>query len=316
MSLTILAAFAAAFVAGTFFEYVIHRWFAHGPLAVRSTGQLARHAGVHHRVFTDRRGMTAPRGTARRTHVHVSLGALVMLILLLAAGAACAGLLIAGDLEGAPMMAAAIASGLFATLILYDFIHWMHHAELPRFIANMPIYKQLRFWHFAHHRAPYTRFSTLLPLWDYLLFTHRAGSLIEDEAPVEKVDTSRGKRRTASSREEVESRMLGMMAQACSDAETNLDAQEQPAKRRGFFGGGSDESPADKQDPAPRSRGVTGNARAVDAAAKADESAPPTARARGKGKRKGAKTTADWLASLEVDAGLEIKVTAVKEEEP
>lgn len=320
MSLTFLVAFAAACIAGTFFDYVIHRWLAHGPLAARESGSLTRHAWVHHMVFTDRRGMTAARKTARRGHVHLSLRSLVMLLPVLLAASAAAGLFVAGNIEGAPLMGGALAAGLLTSLIAYDLLHWMHHAELPRLVAGMPGYKQLRAWHHEHHREPESRYATLLPLWDFLFFTHRAPEVIALAPESKPADTRQAKSRRPATREQAETRMQTMMARAAARAETHMDADEAAPKRRGLFGGGGDTEAPEKRDAATRKRGVTDNQRAVNAAAKADEAARTAApakapRARRAGQRRGAKTTADWLASIEIPADIDIQVTAVKEED-
>lgn len=200
---------------GTLVEYLIHRFIAHRPSAEASQAPLLnRHTTLHHQVFTRRRGMASKRTEARHAHVHIQFRA--VFILLGIAVAATAGLLPLLGLIGS----AAAGVGFLLTIGAYDLLHTMHHSELSPTIAGLPIYKQLRAWHYRHHEEDDAYFAVLLPLWDLAFFTHLPAAAEQarkraaaDGAPA---DRSGARRRVNTS-------MQDMLQKTLSEADAELD---------------------------------------------------------------------------------------------
>jgi hypothetical protein len=285
----------AGLLIGTLADYMLHRFFGHGPGAARSTAPLiSRHSQIHHVVFSARRGMEAAGGEARRGHIHLQGRAfLILLLLIIVAG----GLLL--PLTGLPesMM---LMAGLFVALVSYDVLHWMHHVPLPSWMARIPAYRQLRSWHHRHHDEADAHFAVLLPLWDYIFFTHQGLAAAERAArpSAEEPEADQGAR----SRPTTSMRALLRDTMAAVDAEVgdnSGDAKTRKDKRKD----------AKAEAGGPRSRPAT-------ATSGRPATSPAAPKTRGGDARPATKGTgAKWLNVMDADADAGIKVRAVKEEE-
>jgi hypothetical protein len=286
----------AGLLIGSLADYMLHRFFGHGPGAPRSAAPLiSRHTQTHHVVFSTRRGMDAQSGEARRGHIRLQGRAwLILLMLIVVAGGA---LLPVAGMEAAAML----MGGLLFALISYDVLHWLHHAPVPAWIAKMPGYRQLRNWHHRHHEESDACFAVLLPVWDYIFFTHQG--LAESERRSRPAEESADAESASRSRPTTSMRALLRDTMAAADAEvdnSNADPKSRKDKRKDVK---TDAGSA-------RSRPTT----TVQARPKTSPAAPKT-RAGGDAKPSGKPAGAKWLNVMDADADTGIKVRAVKEDD-
>ncbi|MGM0576827.1 MAG: sterol desaturase family protein [Myxococcota bacterium] len=287
------------FLVGTLAEYLVHRLVGHGPGSEASDAQLlCRHSLAHHKVFTDRRGMTASRGETRRSHVHLQLRALFILLLLVVAAVGVAmsmgEMLNVEELEGFLWM----GGGLLLALVLYEVLHTMHHTRLPPWLANLPGYKQARAWHHAHHREPDSRFGVACPVWDFVFFTHHG--LREEEAPEEEEAEAgaptahpRTARRARPSTT-MQDLLAATIAEADAEAEEDATGSQRKKRRKG-----ARTTRRERQKP------TTKQGRR----ARADQK-PPT------GKKPRPKTRSSWLNVMSTEDDIQdVRIEAVRDED-
>lgn len=327
----------AGFLLGTLVEYFIHRAVGHGPGSASSRSPLiSRHSMSHHPVFTARRGVTCEPGSSRRAHIHLQWRAVFVLVglsIIPAVGVALTALAapVAQQAAHATILSIALwaGGGLALTVLVYDLLHWMHHAELPGWVIHLPAYKQARAWHHGHHEEPTSRFGVVLPLWDLVFRTHEALEDVERRPRAgQPAPEAQGQRARSGKRQRATSTVQAMLDKAVADAEADFaeDGKSKDGKKGKDRSGNRTKRPTTLVGAQPRTGQSERKREGTGPQAKrpvaetgsqpqADEGA---ARARvGPGgravaKRKG-KTTAQWLAALDADAakGLDIKITAV-----
>ena len=298
--------FAAGLLLGTLAEYFVHRLVGHAADSEKSDALLlSRHAMMHHRVFTKRRGFTATRGEARRGHIHLQFRAFFIVIGLIV-------VLVGGVL---PILGWKVAFfgglGLLTELALYDLIHWMHHVELPRWLARMPIYRQMRAAHHEHHINPDCRFAVVFPLWDYLFFTHKP-VLIETgqkaASPAPESEAAPRTRRRARATTTMEDLLSATLAEAEAELDAESDRPPGTRKRKRQKTG---------QSPVPSEPGAAGEDSARPRTRPATR--PMTRRNNGgedKGDSTRRKSGLAWLkpAAGDTTSDLDIQVQAVRED--
>ncbi len=286
----------AGLLLGSLADYMLHRFVGHGPGAARSTARLfSRHTQTHHIVFSTRRGMAAESGEARRSHIRLQASAwLILLMLIVVAGGV---LLPVAGLEAVAML----MGGLLFSLISYDVLHWLHHAPVPAWIAKMPGYGHLRKWHHRHHAEPDVCFAVLLPLWDYIFFTHQG--LADAERRSRRADDAAEAEASARSRPTTTMRALLRDTMAAADAEVS-ESPADPKSRRGKRKDAKTDADGARSRPTPSPQARP-------------QTSPTTAKARsgGEARARGKVTGAKWLNVMDADADTGIKVQAVKEEE-
>ena len=113
---------------------------------------------------------------------------------------------------------------------MYEMLHWLHHIKGPRFLAKIPIYKQLRHWHHQHHMEPDCHFALVFPLWDFLFWTHVSLGSEEPETKEEEVAEAPPRKRPTTS---IQALIEDTLQQA---AEASGDDVPKPATRRGGRG--------------------------------------------------------------------------------
>ncbi|MEZ4267884.1 MAG: sterol desaturase family protein [Myxococcota bacterium] len=287
----------AGLLIGSLADYMLHRFFGHGPGAPRSAAPLiSRHTQIHHVVFSSRRGMEAARGETRREHTRLQGRAwLILVMLILVAGGA---LLPIAGMEAAAML----MTGLLVSLISYDVLHWLHHAPVPGWLGKMPGYRQLRNWHHRHHEEPDAYFAVLLPVWDYIFFTHQG--LAEAERRARPAEEAGETESAARSRPTTSMRALLRDTMAAADAEVS-DSNADPKSRK------------EKRKDAKTDAGSTRTRPTTSSQARPQTSpaAPAKTRSGAQARPAGKATGAKWLNVMDADADAGIKVSAVKEEE-
>lgn len=317
------------FLTGTLVEYFIHRLVGHGPGSRQSRSKLvSRHEVFHHRVFTARRGLTAERGSSRREHIRLQLSAVVILLglsVVPAIGAALAAIAapVAEQATRADYLWPAVwgGIGLVATIATYNILHHMHHVELPAAVANLPLYKQARAWHHAHHLEPDSRFGLVLPLWDLVFRTHVG---LEDLEPTRKEPPTEEAAKTRSgNRKRPTTTVASLLEDAMADAEADFDDQGKGKERKKTRK--KAETVQERGAAAPRKPTGTGpqlkkpvsetdpKTKRERPQTKTGGNKRPTTRSGGRGSTRPAQTsTSAWLASLDGDVNsLEIQTTAV-----
>lgn len=286
----------AGLLIGSLADYMLHRFFGHGPGAPRSAAPLInRHTQTHHIVFSTRRGMEAGSGEARRSHIRLQGRAwLILLMLIVVAGGA---LLPIAGMEATAML----MGGLLIALISYDVLHWLHHVPVPAWIAKAPGYGQLRTWHHRHHADADAYFAVLLPLWDYIFFTHQGLGQAERRArPAEEAAETESSTR---SRPTTSMRALLRDTMAAADEEVG-DSSVGPKSRK------------DRRKDAKTDAGSTRTRPTTSSHARPQTSpAAPKTRGGSEARPAGKSTGAKWLNVMDADADAGIKVRAVKEEE-
>ena len=226
------------FLAGTLGDYLIHRVIGHAPGVTESNASLlSHHALVHHGVFTKRRGLTATPAETRSEHVGMQTRAILIFLaifLLIGVGA----FLLFDDLPTdkgiKPVMdwvSLWTVVGLFLFLVTYEVLHRMHHRNLPEGIANLPGYKQLRAWHHQHHLEASARYAIVLPLWDFVFFTHKGLTIVEPERPASR-PVEAAKRSTEGRRRRPTTSIQDMLGDALERAEAQMDEDDAPKTRK------------------------------------------------------------------------------------
>lgn len=159
--LVVLASFAAAVLAASFFEWVLHKYFMHGVL-VKGYPYRA-HAQVHHVVF----GHAATYHLSDPAHRNLVTMAWwngpVLLLLNVPLPGLCAWLL------GSAWVLAGAMAGFTAYYVAYEYLHWCMHVPAGRRLDRMRWFRWLDRHHRAHHRHPLRNLNVVLPLADLVL---------------------------------------------------------------------------------------------------------------------------------------------------
>lgn len=157
-----------AFLYANLVEYAGHRWVMHRK--VPGLGLVyRRHAGQHHRFFTDQH--MALEGWR---DCKVVLFPAILMIFFFGAFAAPLGLLLA-------WFATANVAWLFVIVALgyylnYELLHLAYHLPDDSSILRLPFLKRLRRLHHAHHRTDlmaHANFNITYPIGDWLFGTKR-----------------------------------------------------------------------------------------------------------------------------------------------
>lgn len=164
-----------AFLYANLAEYVGHRWPMHRPF--RGLGLIyKRHAGQHHRFFTDR---AMPYDELR--DLRAVLFPPILVVFFFGLFATPVWLLLAW-LVSDNVAWLFVATGL-AYYLNYEFLHFAYHARADSWLARLPGLARLRALHQAHHDPrlmAHWNFNITWPIGDALFGTRwRGGSPAE-----------------------------------------------------------------------------------------------------------------------------------------
>ena len=159
-----VAAFAAALVYASFFEWVLHKYLMHRPL-LGFKYPFKAHAVVHHQVFRSDHTYHLHNEPDKETIPMAWWNgpALVLLSCLPFAGVA----FVTG--QSAIVIAAVVAVGAYYGV--YERIHWCMHLPKARRMEKSWLFRRLNGHHLLHHRYMHKNFNVVLPLADLCLGT-------------------------------------------------------------------------------------------------------------------------------------------------
>src|ERR1700677_693288 len=151
-------------IVGSFFEWVLHRYFMHRP-SLGFRYPFERHALVHHKIFkadhtyhliheADKMTIPMPWWNVPVFICRVALPFLVIALLSRKWGILCG---------------AAMASIVYYAA--YEYIHWCMHLPKKRHVERSGIFFRLNGHHLLHHRYMHRNYNVVLPLADLLLGT-------------------------------------------------------------------------------------------------------------------------------------------------
>jgi hypothetical protein len=156
--------FIAAVIYGSFFEWLLHKYFMHRPL-LKFDYAFRAHALIHHQTFkadhtyhliNEKDKKTIPMAWWNGP-VLIALGITPFLLVSWIAGKwglATGSLLACGSYYGA-----------------YEYMHWCMHLPKKRDIERSGIYFRLNGHHLLHHRYMHKNFNVVFPLADLCLGT-------------------------------------------------------------------------------------------------------------------------------------------------
>ncbi len=155
-----------AFVYANLVEYLGHRWVMHRPVP-GLTMVYKRHAGQHHRFFTDQHMALDGWGDCK-----VVLFPAILMVFFFGAFALPIGLLLA-------WLSSANVAWLFVVVALayylnYELLHLAYHLPDESRLLNLPFIKRLRRLHHRHHDPAlmaHKNFNITYPLGDWLFRT-------------------------------------------------------------------------------------------------------------------------------------------------
>ena len=157
-----------AFIYANLVEYAGHRWVMHRKVA--GLGLIyRRHAGQHHRFFTDSRMELESWRDCKAV-----LFPAVLMVFFFGAFAAPVGLLLA-------WLASANVAWLFVAVALgyylnYELLHLAYHLPEDSRVLRLPFLRRLRRLHHVHHRTDlmaHRNFNITYPIGDWLFGTYR-----------------------------------------------------------------------------------------------------------------------------------------------
>jgi hypothetical protein len=158
------AAFAAAIVFASFFEWTLHRYVMHRPVG-RFRYAYHAHTLVHHHTFkADHTYHLINEADKETIPMAWWNGPVIILIGLLPVSAVAWAL---GQWAIVPGAAACFAAYYGA----YEYMHWCMHLPKWRRIERSRLFRRLNGHHLLHHRYMHKNFNVVLPLADLLLGT-------------------------------------------------------------------------------------------------------------------------------------------------
>ena len=155
----------AALIGCNIFEWAIHRFVMHRPVA-GLMGIYKRHTLAHHQFFTDHEPTIDTPRDFRITFFPPY--ALTTFICMSAAGAVVLGWLWSAN---AGYLLVATTSGVYLN---YELFHWGCHVKDDRLIRRIPLMNTIRRHHIAHHDQAImmgTNFNLTYPFADWLFGT-------------------------------------------------------------------------------------------------------------------------------------------------
>ena len=159
---------AASLLFGNFAEYAIHRWLGHKK---QSWAKLfyARHSGDHHHFFVNGLMTCDSKQDWRVLFFPPWLIVIVTLCIALPLGWVLS-LWLGADAGWA------WAGGVVFTYLAYESLHYSYHLPARHWLSTLPGLALLRRRHIQHHDPKIMHhgyFNITLPLFDYLLNTHK-----------------------------------------------------------------------------------------------------------------------------------------------
>lgn len=160
----IVIGFVVGVVAASFFEWTLHRYIMHRPVA-GFRYPYERHALIHHRIFRadESYHLLDERDKATIPMAWWNGPAMIALCELPALAIA-----YALNLWG-------LAVGTLAAFVLYysayEYLHWCMHLPRKRIVERSGVFFRLNGHHLLHHRYMGKNFNVVLPLADLCLGT-------------------------------------------------------------------------------------------------------------------------------------------------
>lgn len=164
-------AFAAGIVIASFFEWTLHRYVMHRPIAGFQYAFRA-HAVVHHQVFKADHTYHLIDEKDKKTIPMAWWNGPVLILILMG-----------------PIVAISVPLGLWGLLVgafpayalyyaTYEYIHWCMHLPKSRRLERSGLFRRLNGHHLLHHRYMHKNFNVVLPLADLILGTFMLRSKI------------------------------------------------------------------------------------------------------------------------------------------
>lgn len=164
----LITSFAAALVAGSFFEWALHRYLMHGVWF--KTYPYRTHDQIHHVVF-DGGPKYQLRHDEDRAVVTMAWWNAPLLFLVNAPIPA----LVAWAVGSWWVLPGAMA-GYMAYYATYEYLHWCMHVPGPRWFQGTRVFKWINRHHRLHHLDPMTNLNVVLPIADFVLRTRRSSA--------------------------------------------------------------------------------------------------------------------------------------------
>jgi hypothetical protein len=172
-----VAAFAAFFVYGSFFEWTLHKYLMHQP---RWKYPFRAHALVHHGLFrtggdyflSDKKYLKKVRFAWWNAPFIIALHVPAILLI--------------QDLVSAPILAGACAA-MAVYYGLYEYLHYCMHIPTGRRLEQTRWFRWLDAHHHMHHKRHLNNLNVVLPLADAVF-----GSLISPKERIPAPDRQQG----------------------------------------------------------------------------------------------------------------------------
>ncbi len=162
-----LAAFAAYFVYGSFFEWVFHRYLFHSPKYLYRL--FREHTLVHHQIYKADESYHSNEDHPDKVPMDWwALPAMVLAHLPL--------FFFVQWLTKVPSVWGGVAA-LTTYYSLYESFHWaMHVPRASKFLSRFRVWRYLDAHHHVHHKYMLSNLNVILPLADLMIGTLRDGT--------------------------------------------------------------------------------------------------------------------------------------------
>ncbi len=159
-----LSSLAVATVAGSFFEWTLHRFVMHKPVG-KFTYAFRAHTHVHHKVFKADHSYHLIDEKDRATIPMAWWNGPALVAIFTAP------FLVASYLFGTWAIALGACASIACYYSAYEYIHWCMHLPKTRHIERSWVFRRLNGHHLLHHRYMQKNFNVVFPLADLCLGT-------------------------------------------------------------------------------------------------------------------------------------------------
>jgi hypothetical protein len=161
-----LAAFAAYFVYGSYFEWFFHRYLFHSPKYVYRT--FREHTLVHHQIYKGDHTYLAQHDHDHPEKVTMDWWAMPLMILFHLPL-----FYLVQRVTGVPSLWGGVAA-FVVYFSLYESFHWaMHVPKASKFMSRFQLWRFLDDHHHVHHKYMLSNLNVIFPLADLTLGTLR-----------------------------------------------------------------------------------------------------------------------------------------------
>jgi Fatty acid hydroxylase superfamily len=159
-----LTTFGIAIVAGSFFEWCLHRFVMHRPVG-QFTYAYRAHTLIHHKVFKADHSYHLNDEKDKATIPMAWWNGPVLVAIFMLP------FIVAAVLMSSWGVALGALSAVTAYFVAYEYIHWCMHLPKARRIEKSWLFRRLNGHHLLHHRYMRKNFNVVFPLADLCLGT-------------------------------------------------------------------------------------------------------------------------------------------------